>query len=181
MSFYVPNETKENFLHGKTSITLKKELGRLPLANWMLYFPFRDYVIYKIKDPLRKALEAGKSFLEVMAVLKDSVLKLPKFGKENLTHPSAVLLKETLDYINEHHKNPGREEMVKHAGTLAEAEYAHDDYYAWFLDYIFVKMIVEYIKGNYKPKNLKFPIPHCWNGEAIPDRETVLKTLKEYL
>jgi hypothetical protein len=171
----------EQFFQGKSSITLKKELGKLPLSHWMLYFPFRDYVINKVKAPLQRAIEGAKTFKEIIPTLIESARKLPKFNRDNLDHPNAKLISDILDKVVEYHNNPSRNELIRQACKLIKAEYAHDDYYAFFLDYVAVEIAIEILTGNYKPKNHKHPFPKCWTGPEIPTNEEILNRVREVI
>lgn len=132
----------------------------------MLCAPFRGYII-KVKKKLQKAIEAGKRLSDIAGAIKETATKFPK--TDNLMHPNSRFIGDIGEYIKEHHHNPGREVMVNSASKIGTAEYEHDIYYAWFMDYYATKIAIEMIEDRWKPRSYKFPIPEHWDGEDIPD------------
>ena len=153
----------------------------LPISRWMLQPPFRDYVIKKIKDPIRKALEAGQSFAQVMELVKTSMSRLPRMGKGNILNPTTRIIMDTANQMLSYHHNPGRERMAEAGVKLVVSEHGHDIYWAYLIDYMVIMLAIEVMKGNYKPKRLKFPVPECWSGPDLPDEKEIKRLVKEYV
>ena len=147
----------------------------------MLDSPFRHYVITKIKDHIRKALESGRTMVEVMGEVGRSMSRLPRIGRGNLQKPSTLCVKDKVDVLLDYHHNPQREAMLNQAAKLLISEYEHDDYYAFFLDAFMVEMAIEIANGKFKPRRLKFPFPACWSGPDILDMKTVRERMREAL
>ena len=173
----------ESLVGERSHIVITETLGHNTLRHWMVDSAFRGYVITRIKAPLQNVLEAGKSFAEVMTTACKVMARLPEFGRNNLVFPTSVLLKEKADKLLSYHHNPSREKMLEAGVKLLLAEYEHDDYYAFLIDYLVIELAIEVLKGNYKPKRLKFPAPlsACWSGGDLPDRAAILKLVKEEL
>ena len=169
-------KTLQDRVVGSNPNLTSKNIKHIILNN-----PLRFYFITKVKDPIRKALEAGKTLKEVIATVIESAKRIPNFSNEDIDHPTSQLLAEKLDEIVKYHTNSMRSEMVKQACKLLKAEYDHDDYYAWFFDYLIVELALEVLRGTYKPKRLKFPLSHCWQGRDIPDHKTILEKAREIL
>lgn len=101
--------------------------GKQPhlLSQVMLGWPFRNYVISKLKAPLQSAIEAfGKG--------------LPIPTKQNCIQRNSHILIDIRDKFLEHEDNPGRGDLFRYAFNMLIAEYEHDPYYRyrfdWFLD-----------------------------------------------
>jgi len=169
-------KTLQDRVVGSNPNLTSKNIKHIILNN-----PLRFYFITKVKDPIRKALEAGKTLKEVIATVIESAKRIPNISNEDIDHPTSRLLAEKLDEIVKYHKNSMRSEMVKQACKLLKAEHAHDDYYAWFFDYLIVELAFEVLRGTYKPKRRKFPLSHCWKGPEIPDHKFILNKAREIL
>jgi len=151
------------------------------LFYWMLYYPMRDFVITDVKDPIRKALEAGESLSEIMKVVGRSVGLLPKITKENtISHNVHILIDKKEKLLSFHH-NGGREKMVEAALNLDIAEYEHDIYYSFLQDWLLIELAMEIATGNWHIAGRPFPIPQCWSGGDLPDLETVRQKMREAL
>ena len=64
----VPSNLEQAIRDGKTSIDFKPETN-VPLTHRMLTFPFRNYVIKKIKAPLQEAIENSKRLRQLAPAL----------------------------------------------------------------------------------------------------------------
>ena len=105
-------------------------------SHRMLASPLRKYVIEEIKDPLRKALIAGKSFPHLVMTFITIIVtawKIRKYvGKvtrENSVFRNVHVLLDLAQLVKGCHHNPGREAMVNSATEIAIAVIEHDPYY----------------------------------------------------
>lgn len=127
--------------------------GRIPrlimgydfLKHTMLRPPLRQFVIDRVKDPLRRVIvSVGK--------------KIPVPTKENTAHPNSHILIDIRDKFFEYEDNPKREDMFRAALNMLIVEYEHDVYYRdrfnWFIE--------EIGKRKWKPRRIKEPHPCYW-------------------
>ena len=138
-------------------------------------------LIKEIIDPLRIALVTRKSSKQVQKILIEVAGKIPSFGKKNLTSRNEIILFEKIEYIITHHHNPIRNKMVEAGGRMLVSEYGHDQYYAFFMDRLFIEIALEIARGNWEIKNREFAWKDCWSGEDLPDIDTVRQEMKKEL
>ena len=127
--------------------------------NQVLTGSKRDYIIEKVKAPL-------------MAKIISLANKYPDPTRENCVQPNSRILFDIWDLFLEYEHNPGREALFDAAFKLLIAEYEHDPYYRFRLDW----MLEEIEKREWQPRS-RIPM-NCWNepgaiGE-IPDWNAVV-------
>jgi hypothetical protein len=116
----------------------------------------RDYIIQKVKDPLRKVL---------ILVAKRLADKIGKVGKENTIFSSIHILLDKREKFEKLHHNPGRDDMLD-AGWDVLLAIANDPYYEWLLRWLFWEMIEEYQKGNMPPLGEPpLVLKPCWGNK----------------
>ena len=109
-------------------------------SHRMLAAPLRYYVIEKIKDPLRKALEAGKSFPQLVALLITIMITAWRIRKHvgKVTHYNSVwknthVLLDLGILISQCHHNKMRAKMLDSAIEVIVAIAEHDPYWRHIL------------------------------------------------
>jgi len=139
----------------------------------MLSFPLRDYVIKKIKDPLRIAiLKAGSfwSYIILFYVIIQSARRLSKkvgkVTKENSIYITTHLLLEHKERFKQIHHNPGRDRMIESAFDIIIAGNEHDVYYQYILGWE-AKQIYNDIQAGRWPLDTRLPkvLSPCWKKE----------------
>lgn len=116
----------------------------------------RQYVVEKIKAPLRKAM---------VTLAK----RYPEPTLENLVHPNSFILLALSEKFLEYEDNPSRIDMFRAIWRMFIAEYEHDSYYRHRIDWL----VEEIANSDWKPRPLNHP-DHCWKepqpcggGESI--------------
>lgn len=105
----------------------------------------REFVIKKIKDPLRKLL----------IIVAD---RLPDPTHENVIRPNSHILLDIRDKFFEYDDNPSRKDLLKSVWKLFIAEYEHDPYYRYRFDWLFEEMV----KRGWMPRPCGRPLTN-WN------------------
>lgn len=108
----------------------------------MLTGSMRQYVIDKVKKPLKKAITA-------------LVKRYPEPTRENCLHPNTHRLFDIRDKFFEYEDNPGRKTLFEAAFKILIAEYEHDPYYRWRFDW----MLEEMWKSGWEPRPMR-PMSH---------------------
>ncbi len=141
-------------------------------AHKMLLPPLRQYVIKKIKDPLRKALIARQSFLNLVVVLITIIVvawrlrkHVGKVTKENSVFKNVHIMLDLAELVKQCHHNRGRDLMLNSFNEIGVAICAHDPYWR----YIAFKMADYLIKqaeaGNWVMTDEPPPkvLAPCWD------------------
>lgn len=89
----------------------------------MLIGRLRNYVQCKVKAVLLK---------KIISFVK----KYPEPTRENCEHPNSLILFDIRDKFFEYECNPGREELFRAVFKLLIAEYEHDAYYRFRIDWV---------------------------------------------
>lgn len=113
-------------LSGNSKITLTTKFTD-SIRGFMLGFPYRNWVINKIKKPL-------------MDMLVTIASKLPEPTLSNITKHNTHVLLALRDEFFKHEQNPQREALFKAVFKLFILEMEHDWYYeqriCWLLEQI---------------------------------------------
>lgn len=145
-----PNPMRDEFLQGKTSIDLSQPDDRL-LSTKMLTFPWRSYVINKVKHPLQRAIEGAVRLAQVAPALLQAVsLMRSKFGsidKARTIHPNTACLKDYKARFMAYENNPARVKLFEAAWDILIAEVEHDVYYSERLN-VLVEWIIRDILND---------------------------------
>jgi len=161
--------------------TVSKNAPPALVSYWALYFPMRDFVINKIKAPLRKAIESAKTLKDISGELFSAIKKIPLITKKNTSFTNSHILIDKKELFLKYHTNPGRQKLLESVLDIDRFEYEHDGYYAFLQDWIIIELAMELAKGNWVPRFSKFPINGCWTGPDLPDIDTIRKQLREAL
>lgn len=151
----LPDKIMKALRDGETHIDLKgyfhpKEGERpLPLAQVMLGSLLRNYIIRKVKAPLRKAI--------VLAAKR-----LPKPTRENTYYHNTHVLMDIFDRFFERYYCKPNMDMMLAARDILLAEVEHDPHYRWILNWFVQDIVNEVNKGNWKPNDTEFPNKDCW-------------------
>ena len=166
----------ENVLYEKY-----KDDERVAIFHWALFSPMRQFVIEKIKDPLREGIEKAQRLKQVIPILKHVASLLPKITKKNTICHNTHILEDKLNALLLNHRNRGRKSMVESGSKILKFEYEHDGYYRWLFDYMLIELAMELVRGNWIPEYLQFPEKSCWSGSDLPDYDTLTTMFKEAL
>ena len=140
----------------------------------MLASPLRKYVIDKIKDPLRIALEKTGSFWSYIVLFfviiqtADRIRgKVGKVTKENSIYVTTHRLLEHKERFMELHHNKGRDRMMEAAYDIAIAVNEHDNYYQFIIGEEAEQVFRDILSGKW-PLNEEPPkvLKPCWNKEV---------------
>ena len=109
----------------------------------------RNYVIKRVKAPLRKCLVLVAN-------------RLPLLNRENTRFRNTHTLMTIFDKFMEYENNPGREEMFRAAFKLFLMEIEHDVYYRdrfnWFLE----EVIKAILRGDWEERTNGHPDLPNW-------------------
>lgn len=114
----------------------------VPYNLQMLWGPMRKYVIDKVKKPLMKAIiEFSKcgSWLGMLIALIQIVRtakRYPEPTRGNCRDPNVHRLLDIEDEFFEREDNPSRKDLFKALFRIFIAEYAHDPYYKFRVDWL---------------------------------------------
>jgi len=140
----VKDSVMEDFRDSKTHIDLgaywkpKERSLPLSLSHIILCSLLRNYVIRKVKAPLKKAIASfaegypkHRKFLETAIIVR--VALLPEPTRENCIHPNTLKLFDIRDRFFE---SFGEDAFFKAAWKLLIVEYEHDPYYCFRIDWV---------------------------------------------
>ena len=97
-------------------------------SHQVLRGTMRGYVIGKIKKPLTKAI----------TILGD---RYPDPKREDCIHPNTHILLDIRDRFLECETNAGRRALFEATWKILIAEYDHDPYYRYRLDWVFEQIM----------------------------------------
>jgi len=132
-------------------------------SQMIIGYPFRDYVIRFVKNPLRFAITAAKTFSEIFTVLKASAKRIPvELTRERCKNTNTLVLFDIEDKFFKYEDNKAREDLFRAAFKIYKGEVEHDSYYRnrgdWFLE----EQIKAILDGKWQPRPEDTP-HHCWN------------------
>ena len=128
----------------------------------MLGFPFRDYVIKFVKNPLRFAIEKAATFSEIFTVLKTSAKRIPvELTRENCKNPNTLVIFDIEDKFFKYEDNSGRDDLFRGAFKIYKGEVEHDPYYSNRWDWLLEEQIMAILDGRLQPRHEDTP-RHCW-------------------
>ena len=120
--------------------------------NQVLLGSMGKYIKDKVKKPLMKAITRLANMY-------------PEPTRENCIQPNSKILFDIRDKFFEYEDNSGaREAMFKAAFKLLIAEYEHDPYYRFRIDW----MLEEIEKSDWEPRP-RFPMPHWKEFGPLPN------------
>uniref|UniRef100_A0A6M3KU77 Uncharacterized protein n=1 Tax=viral metagenome TaxID=1070528 RepID=A0A6M3KU77_9ZZZZ len=135
----------------------------------MLNFPWRNYVIKKIKAPLENAIKDAKRITEMASALVDAAaLLFVKFGaitKGNTLYPNTHCLIEHKARFLAYETNRGKAPLLAAAYDIVAAENEHDNYYQTRLNVEIEFIIEDILAGKWQPRAIGQPHQY-WNEPA---------------
>ena len=182
-----------DFRDCKASIDLDVRDEKIPLSHLMLTFPWRDYVVKKIKTPLSRAIANAKRFAEMAPVLVESTTRLK--GVFGLLTKDKMLHQNTFCIIDHKAKFLSYETCVhslKFEGAAYDiliAENEHDPEYRHRFDTEIEWIVEDILSGKWKPRppgcpvrNWKEPAPYGGEHSIVfklqKHREEILKLIE---
>lgn len=132
---------------------MKEICPAMMLANRMLTFPLRQYVIKDIKMPLMKVL-----------LLTAGRFK-SKFGsitKENTIQPISHILIDSKEEFRKHYYNSSRKQMMEASFDIGTFVVEHDPHYRWLFIWLLKRLKKEIEAGNLKLIDEPFPDNVSW-------------------
>ena len=163
------------------------------LLSYQMLTTYRTYVEKKIKDPIRKALITGKSFTQLIGVIKVAVSRLPTITDKNTAFKNTHNLAKVEERFFEFEKNPnhprgvkeypnfGRDSMFRAVFKMFEAEYEHDGYYRWRADWFIEQVIIMVLTGEWLSRPQGWPHPKWWREEKPHGGEhTIISALQKH-
>lgn len=161
------------------------------VSTWALLTPMRQFVIDKVKAPLRKAIEEAKTLSDIAEELFSAIKKIPLITKRNTCFINTHILIDKKEMFLKYHYNPNRGKLCEAAFNMFIFEYEHDGYCAFLADWLLIEFAMEMAKGNWKPRFTKFPMKagratpdsrlEGWTGPDLPDVETIRLKMREAL
>ena len=121
-------------------------------AKKMLLGSLRNYIIKKVKKPL-------------MEKIISLVSKYPEPTRENCLHPNTHILLDIKEKFFEHDTNKGRRAFFEATWKLFIAEYEHDAYYRFRIDW----MLEQIAESDWQPRSMF--LLECW--KEFEDAEKV--------
>ncbi len=149
--YMINSDITQDFRDCKASIDLTKKQDKLPLSNWMLTYPFRGYVINKIKAPLMKVLIMVAS-------------RLPEVTKENTTYEGTHVLMDICDKFFSYTST--REPMFRAAFKILLAEVEHDIFYRDVLHLFIEEIIKAILAGKWPARRDEEPMSYYWSNKT---------------
>ena len=180
----INSDDVQNFRDCKDSFEFEGQDSKLPIAHRMLNFPWRNYVIKKIKAPLEKAIKDAKRITEMAPALVNAAALLHgKFGaitKENTLYPNTHCLIEHKARFLSYETNRGKAPMLAAAFDIAAAENEHDNYYQTRLNVEIEFIIEDILAGKWEPRPLGQP--HQYWNEPSPygGKHSIIYKLREH-
>ena len=178
---------------GEASIDFEPEVN-VPLAHRMLTFPWRNYVIFKIKAPLQKAIENSKRLIQLTPALLKSAARLKTiFGditRGNTLYPNTHCLIEHKARFLAYETCVGRVKLMEAGYDIVIAEVEHDKHYRERFDVEIEWIVEDILAGRWDPrcegqpnKDWNEPAPYGGKYSIIyklqKHREEILEIIKE--
>lgn len=168
------DEIAEKVRNGESleNIGLKPGEKRVFLVSQYCLGPMRNFVIKRIKDPIRKAFATGKSFSQVMKVISIAVRRIPHLGRENTfykrTHNLMDIEEVFWKYQDEGSESGvesvlGRNRMFRNAWRIYQFEIDHDEYYQGRDNWLDEQKVILILTGEYVNRPLNNPLPRLWH------------------
>lgn len=187
------NKILQSYLRGDTKIDLSQPDDR-PLSERMLTFPWRDYVINRVKAPLRRRIIKAKRLFEIVSSIIEASNKIrSKFGSitnTQVVNQNTHCLIEHKEKFISFESNPDRINLLEAAYDILIAENAHDYYYSDRFQVELEFIIQDILAGKWQPR-LEGRPDQYWN-ETKPyggkysivyklqkHREEILKIINE--
>ena len=149
------------------------------ICHRMLASPLRKYVIEKIKDPLRAALEKADSFWSIIVLMVVVIQtanklrgKVGKLTKENCIFISTHRILEHKERFQQIHHNQGRDKVMLAAYDIWAAVNEHDAYYRYPIGWEVRQIANDMVAGRWpvdtEPPNVLKP---CWDSKKEKELE----------
>ena len=166
--YMISSDIEQSMRDGEASIDFKPETN-VPIAHRMLTFPWRGFVIQKVKAPLQRAIKNSNTLLQLAPVLLRSVKRLKDiFGeatKQNAIRPVALCLIEHKARFLSYENNPGRASLFGATYEIGITEVASDLYYEDRLNAEIEWIIEDILDGKWEPRCEGQP-HQFWNEPA---------------
>ena len=171
----------------------QSQVPRLQLfTRLMLGYPWRDYVIQFVKDPLRIAITKAKTLKEVFSTIMTSAKRMPaEVTKKNSQMPNTHVLFDIEEKFFEYERNGSRKELYRAIFKIYKSEVEHDTDYSFRGEWLLEEQIKAILDNRWEPRPEGTPHNDFWK-EPEPyggkhsivykmqqKREEILKLLKE--
>jgi len=178
----IPNDVLNKFRDGDTHIILKHD-DRMPLSEKMLVFPFRDYVINKVKKPLQYAIESSKRIYQLMPAIIQAASQIRlKFGisKQNTNARNTHLLIDHKERFLSYELNKGRVPLLAAVYDLTIAENEHDLYYSPRMDVEIEFIIMDILLGKWQPRPEGYPNQYWKEPAPFGGKYSIVYKLQQH-
>lgn len=115
----------------------------------------------KVKAPLQKALETGKSLSQVMKVIKIVTDRMPLLTKKNMMCKKTALME--LIEARFFKYSPNKPEMFRGLFKVLKFELEHDGWYQGAYDFLLEQHIMMILTGEWPARWENIPFPVLWN------------------
>ena len=124
----------------------------------------RGYIVKKVKAPLQKALETGKSLAQVTKVIRIITKRMPLLTKKNTMCKKTALLglieERFLEYLPVKSR---KREMFKGAFKVLKFEIEHDGWYQGAYDFLLEQHMMMILTGEWPSRWENIPFPRYWD------------------
>mgnify|MGYP001557762613 CR=1 FL=1 len=183
-------------LKTKPSIWERIESGNIDSLKKVVPYPImvlrgsmRGYIIKRVKDPLRKALETGKAFGQVIRTMKIITERMPLMTKRNVldqrTHNLMAIEKRFFEYnFDPNHpaqpeKSP-RHDMLRAAWKLYKFEICHDEFYQGRHDFLIEQIVMMILTGEWVNRSPGNPLVKNWEEpEPYGGKQTIVYAIQQ--
>ncbi len=131
-------------------------------------FPFlvltgtmRGYIIKKVKAPLQKVLEQGRSLSQILKVIQIVTARMPPLTMSNMMCKKTALMRQIETRFFQF--CPIKQDMFKGAFKVLNFELDHDGWYQGVYDFLLEQHIMMILTGEWLPRWKNIPFPNCWN------------------
>jgi len=133
---------------------------QMPYPLLVLTGKMRGYIVKKVKAPLQRALETGKSLSQVMKVIKIITERMPPLTKKNRMCKKTALIE--LIEARFFKYAPVKKEMFKGAFKVLKFEIDHDGWYQGVYDFLLEQHIIMILTGEWPSRWQNIPFPKHW-------------------
>lgn len=155
------NKAEIAFRDGASIINLN-EPDPNPTSNLirskMLRFPWRQFVIERVKAPLESAIILANKLL-------NGKVGVPT--KLNTIHPHSHILIDERDWFMSMEDNPSKEKLFRAAWNILIYEVEHDPYYGFRFNRILNRLVDKVNSGEWKFEPHKVSDDFNWKEEKV--------------
>ncbi|MFA5753624.1 MAG: hypothetical protein WC910_11200 [Bacteroidales bacterium] len=169
-----PNPIREQYLYG-TKVDFSKD--DRPLGIKMLTFPWRDFVINKVKPPLDKAIRTSKRLIELAPQVIETAKLIRKLSSGKYINPNAKLFAKYKERFLSYEDNPSRIGLFESAYDIIKAEIEHDNYYGDRLQCQLEWIIEDILNGEWKPREKNKPAGYWKETKPYGGENTIISKI----